>query len=212
MCLLALLVAMALALTACSGPVSTSRPDLKAVQQDLARSAVTTRQPSWATRNLLLMQEYCRDMDKNLTIDNLDQLRSKLKLPPGWKFETKVLAKDLVLDTTKSDGWASIIRDACTAPTRPVATTRTPAPTTCRKTTHRGTVLPRPIPRKENTMKLKTGPTRRVHAKNTRGAAFCGLGAFVGVGRTQRAHVYTATTLPESPPRPREDRPEETGA
>ena len=45
-------------------------------------------------------------------------------------------------------------------------------------------------------MKLKTGPTRRVHANNTRGAAFCGLGAFVGVGKTQRAHVYTAATLP----------------
>ena len=48
-------------------------------------------------------------------------------------------------------------------------------------------------------MKLKTGPTRRVHANNTRGAAFCGLGAFVGVGKTQRAHVYTAATLPVGP-------------
>ena len=45
-------------------------------------------------------------------------------------------------------------------------------------------------------MKLKPGPTRRVHANKTRGAAFCGLGAFVGVGKTQRAHVYTAATLP----------------
>ena len=48
-------------------------------------------------------------------------------------------------------------------------------------------------------MKLKTGPTRRVHANNTRGAAFCGLGAFVGVGKTQRAHVYTAAILPVGP-------------
>ena len=48
-------------------------------------------------------------------------------------------------------------------------------------------------------MKLKPGPTRRVHANNTRGAAFCGLGAFVGVGKTQRAHVYTAATLPVGP-------------
>ena len=45
----------------------------------------------------------------------------------------------------------------------------------------------------------QTGPTRRVHANNTRGAAFCGLGAFVGVGKTQRAHVYTAATLPVGP-------------
>ena len=28
-----------------------------------------------------------------------------------WTSETKVLEKDLVADTTKSDGWASIIRD-----------------------------------------------------------------------------------------------------
>ena len=48
-------------------------------------------------------------------------------------------------------------------------------------------------------MKLKPGPTRRVHANNTRGAAFHGLGAFVGVGKTQRAHVYTAAALPVGP-------------
>ncbi len=43
-------------------------------------------------------------------------------------------------------------------------------------------------------MKLKTGATRRVHASNTRGAAFHGIGAFVGIGKTQRAHVYTAAS------------------
>ena len=48
-------------------------------------------------------------------------------------------------------------------------------------------------------MKLKPGPTRRVHANNTRGAAFCGMGAFVGIGKTQRAHVYTAASLPVGP-------------
>ncbi len=46
---------------------------------------------------------------------------------------------------------------------------------------------------------MKPGPTRRVHANKTRGAAFCGMGAFVGVGKTQRAHVYTAATLPVGP-------------
>ena len=48
-------------------------------------------------------------------------------------------------------------------------------------------------------MKLKTGATRRVQAKNTRGAAFYGLGTFVGIGKTQRAHVYSAATLPVGP-------------
>ena len=28
---------------------------------------------------------------------------------------------------------------------------------------------------------------------------FCGMGAFVGTGRTQRAHVYTAATFPVDP-------------
>ena len=56
-------------------------------------------------------------------------------------------------------------------------------------------------------MKLKPGPNRkdRINVKNTRGMAFCGLGAFVGVGKTQRAHVYTATSrhdvTPETPSR-----------
>jgi hypothetical protein len=48
-------------------------------------------------------------------------------------------------------------------------------------------------------MTLKTGPTRKVHAYNTRGAAFCRLGAFVGIGKFQRAHVYKAASLPVGP-------------
>ncbi len=37
---------------------------------------------------------------------------SKLpNLPAGWKFETKVLAKELTLDTARAGGWAAIIRD-----------------------------------------------------------------------------------------------------
>ena len=47
--------------------------------------------------------------------------------------------------------------------------------------------------------KLKIGATRRFSAKNTRGAAFHGMGAFVGVGATQRAHVYSAAALPVGP-------------
>lgn len=50
-------------------------------------------------------------------------------------------------------------------------------------------------------MKLKTGldHTERVHVGDARGLRFCGLGAFVGTGRTQRAHVYTAASLPVGP-------------
>lgn len=59
-----------------------------------------------------VMQEYTKVVDSTLTIDNLDQVGSKLKnLPPGWTFETKVLKKDLSLDTRRTGLWASIIRD-----------------------------------------------------------------------------------------------------
>ncbi len=58
-----------------------------------------------------VMQEYTKDVDPSLNIDNLDQLGNKLDLPKGWKFETKKLTKDLSLDTDRCDGWAAIIRD-----------------------------------------------------------------------------------------------------
>ena len=50
-------------------------------------------------------------------------------------------------------------------------------------------------------MKLKTGldPTERVNIKDARGLRFHGMGAFVGTGRTQRAHVYTAASIPVDP-------------
>ena len=59
-----------------------------------------------------VLQEYTKAVDPSLTPDNLDQVGSKLKnLPKGWKFETKVLTKDLSLDTGRCGGWAAIIRD-----------------------------------------------------------------------------------------------------
>jgi len=50
-------------------------------------------------------------------------------------------------------------------------------------------------------MKLKTGldHTERIHVKDSRGLRFCGMGAFVGTGRAQRAHVYTAAMFPVLP-------------
>jgi pimeloyl-ACP methyl ester carboxylesterase len=47
------LAALGLALVACAGPVGTIRADPTVVQRDLARSAITTGEPSWATRNVL---------------------------------------------------------------------------------------------------------------------------------------------------------------
>ena len=48
-----ILLGLYLCLAACGGPVSASRVDPKVVQHDLARSAVTTGEPSWETRNVL---------------------------------------------------------------------------------------------------------------------------------------------------------------
>ena len=49
-------------------------------------------------------------------------------------------------------------------------------------------------------MKLKTGRGSHewVSCNNTRGAAFHGMGAFVGTGKAQRAHVYTAHPCPSA--------------
>jgi hypothetical protein len=59
-----------------------------------------------------VLQEYTKAADPSLTADNLDTLAGKLKgLPPGWKFETKVITENLSLDTGRAGGWAAIIRD-----------------------------------------------------------------------------------------------------
>jgi len=50
---LVLLCALCVALGACAGPVGTTRADPKVVQAELARSATTTGDPSWSTRNVL---------------------------------------------------------------------------------------------------------------------------------------------------------------
>ena len=81
-----------------------------------------------------VLQEYTKAVDPSLTPDNLNQVGGKLKnLPKGWTFETKVLTKDLVLDTGRAAAGRPSFATTCTAPTRAAATARTPAPTTCRK-------------------------------------------------------------------------------
>jgi hypothetical protein len=59
-----------------------------------------------------VMQEYTKEVDPTLTVDNLSEVGGKLKnLPEGWVFETKILDRDLSLDTRRSGLWASILRD-----------------------------------------------------------------------------------------------------
>ena len=47
---------LCLILTACAGPVGATRTDPWAVLRDLGRSAITTSEPTWQTRNVLLEQ------------------------------------------------------------------------------------------------------------------------------------------------------------
>lgn len=58
-----------------------------------------------------VMQSYAIEVDPNLTMAQLPQLGSKLKLPDGYKFEVKTLDTDLTIDPRKAGGVAHIIRD-----------------------------------------------------------------------------------------------------
>jgi hypothetical protein len=60
-----LLAALGLALAACAGPVSAVRVDPKVVQHDLARSTLTTSNPSWPTRNVLFESGLFDAFDKH---------------------------------------------------------------------------------------------------------------------------------------------------
>ena len=56
---------LGLVLTACAGPVGTNQADPKAVLRDLARSATTTGEPTWQTRNVLLEQGLLVEFEEN---------------------------------------------------------------------------------------------------------------------------------------------------
>ncbi|HXJ82123.1 MAG TPA: hypothetical protein VMS64_26000 [Candidatus Methylomirabilis sp.] len=62
---LALLGVLCLALAACAGPVSATRADPKVVLRDLGRSAITTGEPSLATRNVLFERGLFDAFDEN---------------------------------------------------------------------------------------------------------------------------------------------------
>jgi hypothetical protein len=55
------------------------------------------------------MQAYCVGVDKTLTEENLASLGSRLSLPEGWSFRTRVLEEELVVDTT--DHLATVVQD-----------------------------------------------------------------------------------------------------
>lgn len=58
--------------------------------------------------DVYIMQSYAQIQDKNLTIEGLPLLGSKLALPVGWTYATRTLTKDFELP---SDGLAFVIND-----------------------------------------------------------------------------------------------------
>jgi hypothetical protein len=51
-----------------------------------------------------VMQSYCIAVDKNLTYEDLPNLGSRLNLPEGWSYRTKILEKDLTVNGLTCDG------------------------------------------------------------------------------------------------------------
>jgi hypothetical protein len=59
-----------------------------------------------------VMQTYSQVVDKNLTLDDLPGLASRLHLPDGWRYETRTPTSPLVVDTT--DRKAQVMQDDLT--------------------------------------------------------------------------------------------------
>ena len=56
-----------------------------------------------------VMQALCIGVDPTNTLDSLDDLGSKLRLPDGWSFRSRILDEELIVDTTDHD--ATVVQD-----------------------------------------------------------------------------------------------------
>ncbi|ORA32834.1 hypothetical protein [Mycobacterium aquaticum] len=56
-----------------------------------------------------VMQTWSQTVDKGLTIEDLPGLARRLRLPEGWRYETRILHNSLSVDTTIRD--ATVIQD-----------------------------------------------------------------------------------------------------
>jgi hypothetical protein len=56
-----------------------------------------------------VMQALCTAVDPTIALENLSDLGSKLALPEGWSYRTRILEEDLVVDT--SDHLATVVQD-----------------------------------------------------------------------------------------------------
>lgn len=58
-----------------------------------------------------VLQVFSKLKDPTLSVETMDQLGAKIKLPEGWEFEVKVIDQDLSLQPRMSGGDAYIMRD-----------------------------------------------------------------------------------------------------
>jgi hypothetical protein len=56
-----------------------------------------------------VMQAYCVGIDPTLNESNLHTLGARLDLPDGWRYRTRILEHDLVVDTTQHA--ATVLQD-----------------------------------------------------------------------------------------------------
>ena len=79
------------------------------------------------------MQAYTNLVDNNLTEAGLPKLSSKLKLPPGWKYEAKTLDRDFTYIPPASTGHLTHAVSDVLQNVYGVAASTTPATTTRRR-------------------------------------------------------------------------------
>jgi len=58
--------------------------------------------------NIFIMQSFSNQINSDINLGNISQIGKNLKLPPKWKFRTKILKKDLLIGTKKG---LTIIQD-----------------------------------------------------------------------------------------------------
>jgi hypothetical protein len=56
-----------------------------------------------------VLQAYCIGVDPTLTQDGLETLGDRLALPTGWSYRSRILAEELVVDTTETI--ATVLQD-----------------------------------------------------------------------------------------------------
>ncbi len=60
---------------------------------------------------VFVMQSFTNFVQKDVTIDNIRDLGSKLHMPPGWKFRSVVLDRDLVVNQERTNHLAHVFQD-----------------------------------------------------------------------------------------------------